>query len=41
MSVSHDRPQVLDFFGTPHEIEPSSSQLSRDAGLQRRKTGKG
>jgi hypothetical protein len=26
-------PQVLDFFGTPLVIEPSSGQLSSDAGL--------
>jgi hypothetical protein len=33
MSVPGVWPQVLDFFGTPLVIEPSSGQLSGDAGL--------
>jgi hypothetical protein len=33
MSVPGVWPQVLDFFGTPHVIEPPSGQLSSDAGL--------
>ena len=33
MSVPSAWPQVLDFFGTPLVIEPSSGQLSSDAGL--------
>ena len=33
MSLTGVWPQVLDFFGTPLVIEPSSGQLSGDAGL--------
>src|SRR5260370_29307166 len=33
MSIPSAWPQVLDFFGTPLVIEPSSGQLSSDAGL--------
>src|SRR2546421_3892321 len=33
MSLPGGWPQVLDFFGTPLVIEPSSGQLSGDAGL--------
>src|SRR5271166_69979 len=33
MSISAMWPQVLDFFGTPLVIEPSTGQLSSDAGL--------
>jgi Transposase DDE domain group 1 len=33
MSIPDAWPQVLDFFGTPLVIEPSSGQLSSDAGL--------
>jgi hypothetical protein len=33
MSVPPPWLQVLDFFGTPLAIEPSSGQLSSDAGL--------
>ena len=33
MSISATWPQVLDFFGTPLVIEPSTGQLSSDAGL--------
>jgi len=33
VSVPDTWPQVLDFFGTPLVIEPSSGQLFSDAGL--------
>jgi hypothetical protein len=33
MSIPAAWPQVLDFFGTPLVIEPSSGQLSSDTGL--------
>ena len=33
MSILSPWPQVLDFFGVPLVIEPSSGQLSSDAGL--------
>jgi hypothetical protein len=33
MSLAGVWPQVLDFLGTPLVIEPSSGQLSGDAGL--------
>ena len=33
MSITAAWPQVLDFFGTPLVIEPSTGQLSSDAGL--------
>jgi hypothetical protein len=33
MSIPSAWPQVLDFFGRPLVIEPSSGQLSSDAGL--------
>jgi hypothetical protein len=33
VSIPAAWPQVLDFFGTPLVIEPSSGQLSSDAGL--------
>ena len=33
MSIPAAWPQVLDFFGTPLAIEPSTGQLSSGAGL--------
>jgi hypothetical protein len=33
MSVPSAWPQILDFFGTPLVIEPSTGQLNSDAGL--------